>query len=122
MIETHDGTPLRPRPNGVERSDFQGLFLRFESKRERVALPYALLLQLELSLDQRTLELAFATHTVTVGGWDLNEIYEMIADGHAKCIRLSDQGSPGNSARRDDRAIVGEIRIARVEPDGRKGR
>ncbi|MBI5693762.1 MAG: hypothetical protein HZC55_27120 [Verrucomicrobia bacterium] len=122
MIETHDGTPLRPRPNGVERTDIQGLFLRFESKRERIALPYALLLKLELSLDQRTLELAFATHTVTVGGWDLNEIYEMIADGHARCIRLSDQESPGIPVRRDDRAIVGEFRITRVDPDGRKGR
>jgi hypothetical protein len=97
------------------------LFLRFESTRERIALPYALLLKLELSLDQRTLELGFGTHAVTIGGRELHEIYEMIADGHAKCIRLSDREPPGNPARRDDRAVVGEIRIARVDPDGRKG-
>lgn len=90
--------------------------------RERIALPYALLLKLELSLDQRTLELGFATHAVTVGGRDLHEIYEAVADGHARCIRLSARETPGSTARRDDRAVVGEIRIARLDPDDRKCR
>ena len=121
MIETRDGTPLRPRPNDIEHSASPGLFLRFESTREQIALPYSLLLKLELSLDQRTLELGFATHTVTVGGLDLHEIYEAVSDGHARCIRLTDRETHGIVSRRDDRAVVVEIRIARVDPDGRKG-
>ncbi len=122
MIETRDGTPLRPRPNGVDRTETPGLFLRFESTRERIALPYALLLKLELSLDQRTLELGFATHAVTVGGWDLHEIYEAVADGHARCIRLSDRETTGGVVRRDGGAVVAEIRITRLDPEDRKRR
>jgi hypothetical protein len=98
------------------------LFLRFESTRERIALPYALLLKLEMSLDQRTLELGFATHAVTIGGRELHEIYEAVADGHARCIRLSDRETTGIVSRREDRAVVGEIRITRLDPDDRKRR
>lgn len=120
MIETRDGTPLRPRPNDIERTATPGLFLRFESTRERIALPYALLLKLELSLDQRTLELGFATHAVTIGGRELHEIYEAVADGNARCIRLSDRETHGTVSWREDRAVVAEIRITRLDPDDRK--
>jgi hypothetical protein len=96
------------------------LFLRFESTRERIALPYALLLKLELSLDQRTLELGFATHAVTLGGRELHEIYEAVADGHARCIRLSDRETHGTVSRREGSAVVAEIRITRLDPDDRK--
>lgn len=122
MIETRDGTPLRPRPNDIERTATPGLFLRFESTRERIALPYALLLKLELSLDQRTLELGFATHAVTIGGRELHEIYEAVADGHARCIRLSDRETTGGVVRRDGGAVIAEIRITRLEPDEKKRR
>jgi hypothetical protein len=122
MIETRDGTPLRPRPKSVERTPTPELFLRFESTRNRIALPYALLLKLELSLDQRTLELGFATHTVTVSGWDLQEVYEAVAEGHARCIRVSERVTPGSPVRQDDRAVVAEIRIAPLDPDDRRRR
>lgn len=122
MIETRDGTPLRPRPNDIERTAAPGLFLRFESTRERIALPYAMLLKLEMSLDQRTLELGFATHAVTIGGRELHEIYVAVADGHARCIRLSDRETHGIVSRGDDRAVVAEIRITRLDPDDRKRR
>ena len=122
MLETHDGTSLRPRPNDIERTVTPGLFLRFESRRERVALPYAVLLKLELSLDERMLELGFATHLVTISGRDLREIYEAVADGRARCIRLSDRATVEDVAREGNRSVVREIRIAALDPDDRKRR
>lgn len=122
MIETRDGTPLRPRPNDIERTATPGLFLRFESTRERIALPYALLLKLELSLDQRTLELGFATHAVTIGGRELHEIYEAVADGHARCIVLSDRETQRVAMQRDRGTVVAEIRIMRLDPENQKRR
>jgi hypothetical protein len=98
------------------------LFLRFESTRERIALPYALLLKLELSLDQRTLELGFATHAVTIGGRELHEIYEAVADGHARCIVLSDRVTQRVAMQRDRGTVVAEIRIMRLDPENQKRR
>lgn len=72
----------------LERREIPGLFLRFESSRDQIALPYASLLQLTLKLDGTALELAFITHRVTVTGHSLEIVYAAIAEGEARVVRV----------------------------------
>jgi len=78
-------------------------FLRIETPRDRVALPYSTLLDLALSADETTLLLNFASKQVTVKGKRLHEIFCAIAQGHAEALftrnaseELAD--APGNKA------------------------
>jgi len=64
------------------------LFLRFESPRERLALPYAGLTELRLSLDETVLTLLFVTHRVTVKGRKLHEAHCAIAAGSAAAMAV----------------------------------
>ena len=63
------------------------MFLRFESPREQIALPYASLVQLTLKLDSTALELAFVTHRVTVAGHSLEVLYAAVAEAQARVVR-----------------------------------
>ncbi len=64
--------------------------LRIESVRQRIAVPYALLLRVEISEDETRCEIAFATHTITVQGRHLRGVYVSVSQGHATQIRVGD--------------------------------
>lgn len=85
------GETTKPRdPGCLDTREVPGVCLRIESARQRLALPYALLLRVELAEDQTTCEIAFATHTVTVRGRDLRAVYVAVSQGQAVQISLGD--------------------------------
>ena len=61
-------------------------FLRIETPRDRVALPYAMLIGLTLSSDETTLVLNFASSLVTVQGRSLYEIFCAISRGRGEAL------------------------------------
>jgi hypothetical protein len=93
-------------------------FLRLETPRERVALPYATLLGMTLSADETTIELDFASRIVTVKGKRLHEVFCSIAAGRGEALfarSATDEMSlgPGSKA-----PLIVEIRIKKPEKDG----
>jgi len=56
-------------------------FLRLETPRQRLALPYATLLGINLAVDDTLMQIDFASHHVTVQGKHLYEIYCSLSAG-----------------------------------------
>lgn len=80
-----------PLPTGcLDTCDVPGVCLRIESVRQRIAIPYALLLLVEISEDQTRCEIAYATHKVTVRGRDLRAVYVAVSQGQAVQISVGD--------------------------------
>jgi hypothetical protein len=85
-------------------------FLRLMNARERRALPYALLVDVELSENSTALKLVFPHYEVTVRGRNLEVIFEKIAA--ARCTLIQ----PGRSSRSrgqdsDEPTVVTEVRL-----------
>jgi len=99
----------------LECRDTPGLFLRFESPREQIALPYASLVQLTLKLDSTALELAFVTHRVTVEGHSLEVLYAAVAEGQARVVRTLAMDFTGAAWPPSYQAIVRGIRVEPLE-------
>lgn len=59
------------------------LCLRLETPRERLALPYAGLVSVSLSVDDTVMTVFFVTHRITVKGRKLTEIFRAVATGSA---------------------------------------
>lgn len=74
----------------LEARDVPGVCLRIEAVRQRIAIPYALLLLVEISEDQTRCEISFATHSVTVRGRDLRYVYVAVSQGQAVQISVGD--------------------------------
>ena len=82
---------LRPRdPGCLDTREVPGVCLRIESARQRLALPYALLLRVEVAEDQTSCEIAFATHVIIVRGRHLRAVYVAVSQGQAVQISLGD--------------------------------
>lgn len=64
------------------------LCLRFESARERLALPYASLVAIRFSTDNTILTILFVTHKVTIKGRNLTDVYSAVATGAAAVLAL----------------------------------
>jgi hypothetical protein len=99
-------------------SDHAVSFLRFETPRERLALPYATLLGFTLSNDETILELDFASHKITVKGKRLYEVFCVLSTsvGQALIARSeTDSVLLGPSAKAP---FIQEIRIKEIEPEG----
>jgi hypothetical protein len=62
-------------------SQFPVPFLRLESSRQRLALPYATLLGLDLATDDNRLRIDFASYQITAQGKRLYEIYCALSAG-----------------------------------------
>ena len=73
----------------MESRDVPGVCLRIESARQRVAIPYALLLLVEISEDETRCEISFATHKVTVRGRDLRYVFVAVSQGQAMQISIA---------------------------------
>jgi hypothetical protein len=97
-------------------SDRPTAFLRLETARERLALPYAMLLGLSLSVDETLLELDFASHKVTVKGKRLHEVFCSLALGQSAALFA--QGETAGLLRAPDSKApcIHEIRIKVLEP------
>lgn len=67
--------------------------LRMHSHRQRIALPYALLLRVELAADEAGCVIIFATHEVRVRGRHLQALYTAVSQGQAVQISVGDSGS-----------------------------
>ncbi|MDI1248576.1 MAG: hypothetical protein PSV13_06800 [Lacunisphaera sp.] len=64
------------------------LCLRLETPRERLALPYAGLVSMSLSVDDTTMAIVFVTHRVTIKGRKLYPVYSEVAAGSAHGLVL----------------------------------
>lgn len=88
----------RPRdPCCLATSDVPVLCVQFESARQRVAIPYALLLRVELSEDETACDIHFGTHDVRLRGHRLRNVFAAVASGHAHKIGLGDLRGVGAS-------------------------
>ena len=91
------------------------VFLSFETPRERRALPYALLVDLEIATDSTLLKIVFSHYEVFVRGSQMDAVYESVRS--ASCAAIF-PGTPGADDSRKDVASVVEIRIKRLNsPD-----
>jgi len=95
-------------------------FLRLHSPREQVALPYASLIKLELTLDETTLELSFVTHRVTITGRNLAEIYKAVTEAEARLVRVVSTDFADEAAVPSYKALVHGIRIEPLDADARR--
>jgi hypothetical protein len=94
-----------------QTSDFVAPFIRLETPRERIALPYSTLLGVTLSVDETILGLDFADRQVTVLGKRLHEVFCALARGRVEAVfarPAADEllAGPGNAA-----PVVTEIRV-----------
>jgi hypothetical protein len=111
MIEESSKLGRFSDPRCLERREVPGVFLRLSSPREHIALPYACLLKLALSLDETSLELSFATHRVTLTGKNLAEVYVAVAEGEARHVHVVAPGFSAEARLPSSRALVRGLRI-----------
>lgn len=112
----------QPRDTGcLEAQEVPALCLRLQSHRQRLAIPYPLLLWIELADDETSCLIVFATHEVCVRGRHLRRVYLAVSQGQAAQI------STGESASLPEAAtfygpLVTDIRIEPVDEAGRTRR
>ncbi|MDI1335895.1 MAG: hypothetical protein PSU94_06890 [Lacunisphaera sp.] len=85
-----DGRSPGRDPHCLVTSDVPGVCLRLESTRQRIALPYALLLRVELSDDETGCDLTFATHEVRIRGRWLRPVFVAVSQAEAVQVGLGD--------------------------------
>ena len=98
-------------------SDHSVGFLRFETPRERLSLPYATLLGFTLSNDETILELDYASHKITVKGKRLYEVFCVLSAGIGQALIARPETDAlilGPSAKAP---FIQEIRIKPVTTD-----
>lgn len=103
----------QPRnPGCLVTQDVPAVCLRLQSHRQQIALPYALLLRVELAEDETNCMIFFATHEISVRGRHLREVY--LAVSQAQAVQISTGLSSDVSA---GQAYVGPlITEIRIEP------
>jgi hypothetical protein len=122
MLSGFPSTDGSPDHYCLERRGLPAVFLRLESPRERLALPYASLIKLVLRVDDTALELAFVTHRVTITGRNLNELYQAVTDVEARTIRVVAAGCTAEAGLRSLQALVLGIRIDPLDENERRSR
>ena len=92
-------SPCPRDPGCLETQDVPAVCLRLHSHRQRLALPYALLLRTELSDDETACEITFATHEVSVRGRHLRAVYLAVSQGQAVQVGVGEsENLPEGSA------------------------
>lgn len=93
---------LKPKVPGQEQprdpgclyvQEVPAVCLRLHSHRQRIALPYALLLRTELSEDETTCVILFATHEISVRGRHLQPVYLAVSQGRAAQVGIGESAS-----------------------------
>ncbi len=108
-------------PGCLETQAVPAVCLRLQSPRQRLALPYALLLCAELSEDETGCVITFATHEVSVRGRHLMGIYLAVSQGQAAQISIGDSASFAEGDKYIG-PLVAEIRIEPADESGRARR
>jgi len=114
-IDQHE--PGRTHPRCLETKEMPGVFLRFQSPREQMALPYSCLLAIVMKVDGTALELAFVTHKVTVSGKSLAEVYAAVAEAQARVINVVSPQFNETARAPAFKSIVTGIRIEPIDPE-----
>ena len=86
-------------------------FLRLETPRNRVALPYSTLLSLEISSDGTILRLNFVSKEVTVTGKRLHEIFCAIAKGQTEALFARSASDELTDASKNRAPYITDIRL-----------
>lgn len=89
------------------------VFLSLEAPHERRALPYTLLLDVELSSNSCLLKLTFSHYEVLVRGSRLEEVYESVRAAACAAIKPG-RAEDRYSIDKENKAVVMEIRIKRL--------
>ena len=111
--------PDQPRDTGcLDTQEMTAVCLRLQSHRQRLALPYALLLRSELSEDETTCVIVFATHKVSVRGRHLRRVYLAISQGQAAQISIGDSACFAEG----DKFLGPLVIDIRIEPTDESGR
>lgn len=98
------------------------VFLRLQSAREQLALPYSSLIKLELKNDATAVELSYVTHRVMITGRNLAEIYQAVAEAQARLISVAVADFTGEFLLPAHRALVREIQIEPLDAEERRKR
>ena len=106
----------------LETREFPGVFLRLQSAREQVALPYSSLIKLELKNDATAVELSYVTHRVMIAGRNLAEVYQAVAEAQARVISVAATDFAGEFLMPAQSALVRDIRIDALESNERRKR
>ncbi len=122
MLKSAKGNDRPPDPRCVETREIPAAFLRLQSAREQVALPYSSLIKLSLKTDGTALELSYVTHRVTVIGKNLAEIYKAVADVEARLVTVVAEDFADAARLPSYTALVREIRIEPLDAGERRKR
>ena len=112
----------QPRnPGCLVTQEVPAVCLRLQSHRQQIALPYALLLRVELSEDETNCVILFATHEISVRGRHLREIYLAVSQAQATEVITGESASlaEGSSFLGP---LVTEVRIKPTDESGRTRR
>ena len=111
MIKGSKPEDLSSSVRCLETRDMPAVFLRLQSAREQVALPYSSLIKLELKNNATAVELSYVTHRVMITGRNLAEVYQAVAEAQARVISVATTDFNGEFLMPSHRALVREIRI-----------
>ena len=105
-------------PGCLDSQDTPPVCLRLHSHRQRLALPYALLLRAELSEDETNCVIVFATHEISVRGRHLLGVYLAVSQGQAAQISIGDSTSFAEG----DKVLGPLVTDIQIEPTDESGR
>lgn len=105
-------------PGCLDTQEVPPVCLRLHSHRQRLALPYALMLRTELSDDETSCVITFATHEVSVRGRHLHAVYLAVSQGQAVQVSIGDSASFGAG----DKFLGPLVTDIRIEPTDESGR
>jgi len=120
MLKTRHENDRPADPRCVETREVPAAFLRLQSPREQVALPYSSLIKLSLKTDGTALELSYVTHRVTVIGKNLGEIYKAVAEVEARLVTVVAEDFADAAKLPSYKALVREIRIEPLDAEERR--
>ncbi|MSU68262.1 MAG: hypothetical protein CK548_02555 [Opitutia bacterium] len=98
------------------------VFLRLQSAREQIALPYSSLIKLELKNDATAVELSCVTHRVMITGRNIDAIYQAVAEAQARLVMVATTDFTGEFLMPAHRALVREIRTNPLDTAERRKR
>lgn len=87
------GADQHRNPGCLVTQDVPAVCLRLQSHRQQIALPYALMLRAELSEDETSCAIIFATHEISVRGRHLRAVYLAVSQAQAAQISIGDSAS-----------------------------
>lgn len=122
MLKSRHDNDRPADPRCIETRETPAAFLRLQSPREQVALPYSSLLKLTLKTGGTALELSYITHRVTVIGKNLDVIYKAVAEVEARLVTVVAEDFADAARLPSYMALVREIRIDPLDADERRKR